>query len=285
MNIANRSLLMVFLLILTIVLGTSCTAIASDVAAFGPQSTSGEPLWRFISASDAVNSNLSKIEMALINASLALSETGIEGPAARSVLSNLTAADAAVVDCITMDTNGTVHEAEPAGFESVKGMNFKGQEQVNYTINTRLWSGFTFIKAVEGMYAIDSEMPVFDKAGTFMGTVSFMFNESQFFGRVLAPFQRGESSKIWVIKTDDPTVLYETDPSQILLNKSSQAYQSYPAVLALIDRLSAERTGYGTYEFLDQSHTKTVKRGCYWTTIPTKGTEMRLILTLDLDQG
>jgi hypothetical protein len=88
-----------------------------------------------------------------------------------------------------------------------------------------------------------------------------------------------------MMKADDPTVMYETDPSQILLNKSSPVYQSYPALLALIDRVSAERTGYGTYEFLDQSHAKTVKKGSYWITIPNKGTEMRLILTLELDQN
>jgi hypothetical protein len=48
-------------------------------------------------------------------------------------------------------------------------------------------------------------------------------------------------------------------------------------------RMSAERTGYGTYEFLDQSHMETVKKGCYWTTIPNKGTEIRLTLTIGHD--
>ena len=78
-------------------------------------------MWRLLSASDAVNSNLSKIETALADASLALSETGIDGPAARAVLSNLTMVDAAVIDCITIDANGTVREVEPMSFESVKG--------------------------------------------------------------------------------------------------------------------------------------------------------------------
>ena len=79
-----------FLLILMIILGTTCTACASEGAKFGPKTTSGEPLWRLLYASDAVNSNLSKIETALVDASLVLSETGIDGPAARAVLSNLT---------------------------------------------------------------------------------------------------------------------------------------------------------------------------------------------------
>ena len=271
-----------FLLILMIILGTTCTAYASEGANFGPQTTSGEPLWSLLSASDAVNSNLSKIETALTDASLVLSETGIDGPAARAVLSNLTMVDTAVIDCITIDANGTVREVEPVSFESVKGANLRQQKHVNDTINTKLYSGFHFIKAVEGLYAIDSEMPVFDKNGTFMGTVSLMFNNSQFLGRVLAAFQPTGNSNIWVSKADDGTILFDTDPTQVLLNKSSSLYQDYPELLKLFDRMSVERTGYETYEFLDESHGETIKKGCYWTTIPNEGTEMRLVLTLEL---
>jgi len=270
------------LLILMIILGTTCTAWASEGADFGPQTTSGEPLWRLLSASDAVNSNLSRLANALVDASLSLSETGIDGPAARAVLTNLTMVDTAVIDCITIDAEGTVREVEPASFESVKGTNLRRQKHVNDTINTRLYSGFHFIKAVEGLYAIDSEMPVFEKNGTFVGTVSIMFNNSQFFGKVLAAFQPSGNSKIWVIKADDGTILYETDPTQLLLNKSSSMYLNYPEILKLLNRMSIERTGYGTYEFLDQSHGETIKKGCYWTTIPNEGTQMRLVLTLKL---
>jgi hypothetical protein len=284
MKNAKRSLLMGFLSALLIISGTTSTVCASNGATFGPQTTSGEPLWSLLSASDAVNTNLSKIEEALVDASLALSETGIEGSAAKAVLLNLTNADPAVIDCITIDTDGTVHEVEPTSFESVKGENLKRQKQVNDTLNTRLYSGFHFIKAVEGFYAIDSEMPIFDMNGKFIGTVSLMFNNSQFFGRVLDPFQPGGDSKIWVSKADDGTILYETDSSQILLNKSSSMYQDYPELLDIFDRMSAKRTGYGTYEFLDQSHGETIKKGCYWSTIPNKGTEMRMALTLELDR-
>jgi hypothetical protein len=281
----ERCLSMGLLLILMILLGTicaitTCTVCASDGVTFGPQTIGGAPLWRLLSATDALNSNFSRIEMALVDASLALSKTGIDGPAARTVLSNLTMVDAAVIDCITIDSNGTVREVEPTSFESIKGINLKRQKHVNDTINTKLYRGFYFIEAVEGFHALDSEMPIFDRNGTFMGTVSVLLNNSQFFGRVLAPFQLGGNSKIWVSKADDATILFETDPSQILLNKSSSMYQAYPSILKLADRMSIKRTGYGTYEFLDASHNETIEKGSYWTTIPNKGTEMRVILTL-----
>jgi hypothetical protein len=86
-----------------------------------------------------------------------------------------------------------------------------------------------------------------------------------------------------VTKADDATILYETDPIQILLNKNSAIFQAYPSILELADRMSMERTGYGTYEFLDVSHNKTIDKGSYWTTILNKGTEMRVIITLALD--
>ncbi len=255
---------------------------ALDSFSFRPQTVNGDTLWGLVSASDAVSENLTKVETALMNASIALSEMGIDGPDAEQVLSRLVLADPSVIDCITIDPTGTVHEVEPSPFESVKGENLKAQEHINNTINTRLYSGFHFIKAVEGVCAIDSEMPVFDRNGTFIGTVSFMFNSSQFFESVLAPFQPGGNSKIWVSKADDATILYDTDHSQILLNESSPMYQNYPELLVLLDRMSTERTGYGTYEFLDQSHGKAIKKGCYWTTIPNQGTQMRLVLTLEL---
>jgi hypothetical protein len=278
----KNSLRIGFLLVLVIALGTNCIAWASEEESFGPQTTGGEPLWRLLSASDAVSSNLSRIEMALVDASLALSKTGIEGSAARAVLSNLTKADASVIDCITIDDKGTVREVEPMSFESVKGANLKGQEHVNDTINTRLYSGFHFINAVEELQAIDSEMPVFDRNGTFIGTVSLMFNSSQFFGSVLKAFQPAGNSNIWVSKADDATILFDTDPTQALFNRSSSLYQDYPGLLNLFDRMSIERTGYEAYEFLDESHAETIEKGCYWTTIPNRGTQMRLVLTLEL---
>lgn len=270
------------LLVLVAILAMSCTAYASNDIGFGPQTTGGEPLWRLLTASDAVNSNLSRMEAALVDASLALTETGIDGPAAKAVLLNLTGADPSVIDCVTIDSRGIVQEVQPESFHSVKGENLIDQNQVNDTINTGMYSGIHLINAVEGLQAIDSEMPVFDGNGILIGTVSLMFNSSQFFGNVLKPFQPSGNSNIWVSRADDATILFDTDTSQAFFNKSSSLYQDYPELLSLFDRMSLERTGYQTYDFLDEVHSKTIKKGCYWTAIPNRGTEMRLVLTLEI---
>jgi hypothetical protein len=270
------------LLVLVAVLAIGCAACASDGESFGPQTTGGEPLWRLLTASDALNANLSRMEAALVDASLALTETGIDGPAANAVLLNLTKADPSVIDCVTIDASGIVREVQPQSFESMKGENLIGQNQVNDTIRTGMYSGIHLINAVEGWQAIDSEMPVFDGNGTLIGTVSLMFNSSQFFGNVLKPFQPAGNSNIWVSRAEDAAILFDTDPSQALFNKSSSLYQDYPELLSLFDRMSLERTGYQTYDFLDEVHSRTIKKGCYWTAIPNRGMQMRLVLTLEI---
>ena len=269
-------------MVLVAVLAISCAACGLDGEGFGPQTTGGEPLWRLLTASDAVNSNLSRMETALVDASLGLTGTGIDGPAANAVLRNLTRADPSVIDCVTIDSSGIVLEVQPESFGSVRGENLMGQSQVNDTINRRMYSGIHLINAVEGLQAIDSEMPVFDRNGTLIGTVSLMFNSSQFFGNVLKPFQPSGNSNIWVSRADDAAILFDTDPSQAFFNKSSSLYQDYPELLSLFHRMSLERTGYQTYDFLDEAHSKTIKKGCYWTTIPNRGMEMRIVLTLEL---
>ena len=103
---------------------------ALDDIAFSPQNTSGEALWRLVCASDAVNANFTKIQAALMDASIALSETGIDGPDAREILSRLMLADSSVIDCVTIDPAGTVREVEPSSFESLKGENLKNQEHI-----------------------------------------------------------------------------------------------------------------------------------------------------------
>lgn len=87
---------------------------ALDNIAFSPQNTSGEDLWRLVCASDAVNANFTKIETALMDASIALSETGIDGPNAREILSRLMLTDSYAIDCVTIDSTGTVREVEPS---------------------------------------------------------------------------------------------------------------------------------------------------------------------------
>lgn len=242
----------------------------------------GELMWRYMQVNDAVNANLTKIYKNLTAACLSLSKTGLTGEDADHILNNLTHTDPSVIDCITIDINGTILAVEPEEYRNITGINLASQEHIHQLLATKLPTGFRSIMSVEGFYAIDCALPVFNEAGDFIGASTVMFNASKFFSRIIGPYQPGGGAKFWVMDTKG-VILYETDSSQIEMSMEDPIFEQFPVLLALSERTMAERSGYGTYEFFDESHQQIIKRGSYWTTTGNLGDEFRLILTVDLE--
>lgn len=138
-------------------------------AAFAAEAGSNDPgtevdlIWSLVRATDSVNANLAEIDQALLNASLALSETGIEGQKAQEVLEDLVGLGPWVVDCITIDSEGTILEVRPAEYQEVKGASIKDQEHIERLLSTGRPAGLAYIMSVEGFHAMDFASPVFDE--------------------------------------------------------------------------------------------------------------------------
>jgi branched-chain amino acid transport system substrate-binding protein len=188
-------------------------------AAFGEDAGSDEAetdwdlIWSFVQATDSVSANLAEIDQSLLDASLALSETGIEGQKAREVLSDLAGLGPWVVDCITTDLNGTIIEVMPEEYQQVVGISIKDQEHIERLLSTRRPAGLAYIKSVEGFRAMDFASPIFDEEGRFAGAV---------------------------------TVLVRNTFSDPL-------FQAYPDLLAVATRVETERSGHGAYEIFGTS--------------------------------
>jgi hypothetical protein len=241
-----------------------------------------ETMWKFVQAEDAVGASLTMIDRTLLDASLSLSQTGIIGPVAGAILENLTVKVPSTIDAVTVDLNGTIQEVAPDEYQYAKGEYIGDQEQIKRLFATRQPVGLSYIKSVEGPYAMDFESPVFDEGGCIAGSVSILINSTDFFDHVLGPYQPGNGSKIWVMQPDG-VVIYETDVSQIGLNVfEDPVFLQFPGVQELARRVAEERSGYGTYEFFNQDRSETVKRALYWTTIGYHGTEIRLMLSQDI---
>jgi hypothetical protein len=60
-------------------------------------------------------------------------------------------------------------------------------------------------------------------------------------------------------------------------------FQQYPDLLAIGERARYERTGYGAYEFLSDTHQQIVKKGVYWTTVGCQTSDFKLMLTTELE--
>ena len=236
-------------------------------------------IWDFVLATDAVCSNISQIDRALLDASLALSDTGIEGIEAQQVLTNLTTVGPWVIDCITFDLNGTIIEVEPEEYQYVAGMSIIDQEHIQQLLSTGRPVGLAYIETVEGFPAMDFDSPVLDGDGRLMGAVSVLVNSTEFFRQVLAPYQPDGAAKIWAM-TSDATVLYDTDAEQIGKNTfADPLFADFSELLAVGRRVEMERSGTGAYEIYGTA------REVYWTTIDYQGREIRLLLSVDLGEN
>ena len=232
-------------------------------------------IWSFVLATDAVNANLSEIDRALIDASLALSDAGVEGPEAREALDNLTSVGPWVVDCITVDLNGTIVEVMPEEYQYVAGTSIIDQEHIERLLSTRRPVGLAYIESVEGFHAMDFASPIFDEEGRLIGAVTVLVNSTQLFGTVLAPYQPEGSAKIWAMMPDG-TVISDTDAEQIGRNTfNDPLFQAFPDLLAVGRRVEMERSGTGRYEISGTT------RDVFWTTAGYQGSEIRVLLSVD----
>ena len=232
-------------------------------------------IWSFVQATDAVNANLAEIDDALQDASLALSSGGIEGERAREVLDQLSDLGPFVVDCITVDLNGTIVEVMPEEYRHVQGINIRDQEHIERLLATRRPGGLAYIESVEGFRAMDFASPVFGDEGRLIGAVTVLVNSTVLFGDALASHQPGDRAKIWAM-TPDGTILYDSDADQIGRNTfDDPLFREFPDLLAVAERVKMERSGRGAYSIFGTA------REVYWTTIDHQGSEIRLLLSID----
>ncbi len=237
--------------------------------------TDWELIWSLVQATDAVNANLSEIDRALLDASLALSETGIEGPEAREALDELAGLGPWVVDCITVDLNGTIVEVMPEEYQHVSGTSIIDQEHIERLLSTRRPAGLAYIESVEGFRALDFASPIFDEEGRLIGAVTVLVNSTEFLGTVLGPHQSEGSAKIWAMMPDG-TIISDPEAEQIGKNTfTDPIFQPFPDLLAVAGRVEMERTGIGRYEISGTA------RDVFWTTADYQGSEIRILLSVD----
>lgn len=232
-------------------------------------------LWNLLQAEDDLSKIFTDIDRALLEAGLALSSGGIEGERAREVLDQLSDLGPFVVDCITVDLNGTIVEVMPEEYRHVQGINIRDQEHIERLLATRRPGGLAYIESVEGFRAMDFASPVFDEEGRLIGAVTVLVNSTVLFGDALASHQPGDRAKIWAM-TPDGTILYDSDADQIGRNTfDDPLFREFPDLLAVAERVKMERSGRGAYSIFGTA------REVYWTTIDHQGSEIRLLLSID----
>jgi|GEM_PF-617296 SagB-type dehydrogenase family enzyme len=220
------------------------------------------------------------IDRSLTDAVTKLSITGTEGEEARKVLGQLCMAHPYAVDCAIVSSEGRMTMVEPQEYRKFEGSDISKQEQVATLRKTKKPVLSDTFRSVEGLAAVDIEYPLFSRENKFIGSVSMLIKPEVFLGSIMGAPTKGLPGDTFVMQRDG-YILYDTGKEQIGKNTfDSPLYKSFPQLLALGKRMTAERSGSGSYEFLEPGLKGPVKKLAHWVTVGLYGGEWRLVVTI-----
>ncbi len=227
----------------------------------------------------SIQGQLNDLDMAVADSSYQLSAAGIEGESARSILRNLTGSSPYFTEATTGSLEGKIVTAEPAVFRNSEGTDISKNNATIRLMQTRSPIFSPIFRLVEGYDASIISYPVFSASGQFIGAIGAIIKPVELLGSIIAPRLLETNYSVTVIQTDGLS-LYDSDPSQVGKNLfDDPMYQSYPQLLALGKNVVAERSGMGSYIFLNKEHDRNVTKEVYWTSVGLHGNEWRLVAT------
>ncbi len=196
----------------------------------------------------------------------------------RKLLTGLCRSHSYAVDCSFVDRSGRMELVEPREYAKFEGSDISGQEQVVRLQKTKQPVLSSSFRAVEGFEAVDLEHPVLSAKGELEGSVSILYRPDDFLTSVMTPVLRGMPVEAWAMQKDG-RILFEEDKEEVgRMLFDDPLYKPFPQLLVLGSLISRERTGAGSYDFLQRGMQKQVKKDAHWTTVGLHGTEWRVVV-------
>jgi polar amino acid transport system substrate-binding protein len=270
-----------------------------SIAAFGQAVPNGnqsaaqsetDMLFKLLQFQADVQGSLNDLDLDVANASQNLSTTGLEGTAAREVLSKLLESNSNLVEASTFSKDGKIIVTECKGCERNEGADISGQEHVALILKTKNPTFSKQFLLVEGYNGTVLEYPVFSPQGEFLGGISAVIEPYKLLNALVAPllqYDMHNQSDIanytfWVMDLDG-LLVYDEDASQIGKDLfEDPLYKPFPDLQELVEhRIVAERSGHGIYSYFEVigGNKAVVTKECYWTTTGLHGREWRLVIT------
>ena len=220
---------------------------------------------------------LNDLDEKVADSSYQLSIAGIKGDKAREILQNLTNSGSSFIEATTGSVDGKIEVAEPAAYRNYEGADISKSESTVRLMQTKRPDFSEVFRLVEGYNASIISYPVFSASGQLIGAMGAIMKPEEVIGSIALPLLNGTNYSVTVIQKDGLN-LYDTDSSQIGRNLfEDPIYKPYPQLLALGRSVVAERSGMGSYVFLNQEHNENVTKEICWTTVGLHGNEWRLI--------
>jgi hypothetical protein len=226
----------------------------------------------------AIQGVLDRMDEDLFAAAEKLSQTGLDSPETRAILAELCRKHPYVVECATVDQNGTIIVVEPEAYRRFEGSDISQQGHIKMLLQTQQPVLSQAFRAVEGFDAVDLEQPVFSSQGNLIGLVDMLIRPESFLSTIIVPEVQGLPIDVWVMQTDG-RILYDPDVEEIGRNLfEDPLYQPFTQLLSLGKKIAVESSGSGYYEFFGRGLIKQVKKKASWVTVGLHGTEWRLVV-------
>jgi hypothetical protein len=260
-----------------IVVFLACLLLVPLPVVAGGRAESGQPPI-LVKLHQQLTTALQKLDTDLAQAATQLSAAGLTDSAAHQLLLKLCTDNPAVVDCATVDLAGRMVALEPASFKQFEGADIGQQEQVRRLHRTKKPVLSNAIRAVEGFDAVDLEQPIFSPQGKLRGSVSLLIKPETLLSAIIAPAVQGLPVEAWVIQRDG-RILYSPKSEMIGRNILHEPVCGpAPQFHSLTSKITATKSGAGSYDCRPQGLQTAVKKQAFWTTVDLHRTAWRLLV-------
>jgi hypothetical protein len=224
-----------------------------------------------------VNRSLDTLDRNISGAAGNLAGTGISGGAANSILGDI-AASPAVVDAVTVTSDGKIAAVMPAGYQHIIGEEVRNQSHIIKGLSTGNPVLSDEFQTVEGFSSSAIVYPVRSADGTVIGLISVPFLPESLLSSAISPLVDNSMYEVTVIQMDG-RVIYATNTSQVGMNSvNDPLIISRPDLNMFINQVLSADSGQGTYSVQDVVTNTTGTVENYWTTVSLHGTRWRIIL-------
>jgi hypothetical protein len=257
-------------------------------ACAGPVQTAKQLQSATESIQGILQSKLANLDNALADAVGKIAKSGLKGEETRGTLNALCKKYPYLLDCSASDPQGKMVTVAPDQYRR-----YEGTDTATTDASKRFFAGLTetkkpmlsnLFRAVEGIDAIVLIRPIVTEKGEMLGSISALFKPEALMGATIAPAAKTRAMKVNVAQTDG-IVIYCSDGTETGKNLlTDERYKAYPELMAMGEKLVAQKTGTATYTFINDATAKPVRKTTFWTTIGLDGTEWRLASIAELGE-
>ena len=228
---------------------------------------------------EGIVKKVSDIENSLLNASDVISNNSKIPENIQTIIKKIYDENPDIYDVSYIDEKSVIRNIYPEEYESIIGVDLSGQEQFNVLKQTKkpVWSDLFY--AVEGFYSFDLEWPLFNVNSDFIGSLSVLIKNDDFFRDIFLANINNPNYEVWIMQNDG-TVVYDIDTFEIGRNIfTDELYSEYDELKVLCKTIIEENEGAGEYTFLQTNSETPVTKESIWTTISFHGKELKVVLT------